>query len=635
MAGDELRKKGGEALPHGKNCRKLTKIDSGDDVTSAKNIAREEEVACGVGVGMNLSETCRSSGLIGATAPPSDPPNGKSSVVLSDKAAKDVKSSNSITAARSLKRRALDSNLGTLDDEIAAEKLSASGQRKLATRQRTVAELAQATAKIVQEDILKWEDLGTIKYQASPSVMEAVGRAESAARRWLQEHPQEREESPDANDVLTTLREIGTEWPTQARPNVTDTGKPVPGMCMGLVFALGQGAQCSHVSEAHPALTRLLTRWCTATLPRTKAGRLFPFSSLQVNYNYRATKHVDANNIGPSYIMSIGSHTGGALWTSDQGIIDCKNKWRLFDGNREHETQSFEPVPSSDGKSAGERISFIAFAHGQYSKLTKPVVKQLRALGFTAARSDGQDDEFFERYRIEKSYLTDEHNKAFRACLAARNESNDPRTGLNAIGDVAIECFGRQAERGGGWMAFKAEPDKPATVLELKENSVGIWCAELEWADRGEKLKLKKHDRLNFYANLNSATRELQRRVKAMNHGTPVILGIADTAAAASRPLTKAVYTALQQLGAPSDMPAIEYRAAWALIGFKGAAPGDALTAMGTRSTLLRLDATFSLDAQGNTKLMKHVQPDLTSIIDVVTGGGQDEPVYEDNDVRN
>ena len=59
---------------------------------------------------------------------------------------------------------------------------------------------------------------------------------------------------------------------------------------------------------------------------------------------------MDGNNIGPSYIISLGKHSGGNLWTADQGIIECHDQWKLFDGNTEHYTTPFK----------GERISFIA-----------------------------------------------------------------------------------------------------------------------------------------------------------------------------------------------------------------------------------------------------------------------------------
>ena len=454
------------------------------------------------------------------------------------------------------------------------------------------------------------------KYQSSKETKAALAKVEAFASSWLGEHGPKA--SPTTEEILFMLRLIGDgNWPTQARPNVTESGKAVPGMCVGLVFALGQGAQASHVSECHPSMVKVLTRWCRATLPRTRKGAEFPFSSLQINYNYAAIKHVDGNNIGPSYIMSIGKHSGGALWTADQGVVECKDAWKLFDGNKEHATQPFK----------GERISFIAFAHGLYNKLDVPVAKQLQGLGFNAARSDGKDLEFFSRFRIERSYLTDEHNKKFKACLEARNKANDPSQALKTEGDVAVECYGRQAERGGGWMAFHGA-DGRVEKLDLTPNSVGIWCAELEMTPKG--LQLKAHDRLDFYNKREKATADFSRRVKAMKPGTPVVLGIADTACAASRPLGGAVYSALQLLGAPADMPKIEYRAAWAMVGFKGAPPGAALSAMGTRSTLLRLDAHLARDAKGKTTLAKKADADLTSIIDVVIGTGQDSAVADD-----
>ena len=127
-------------------------------------------------------------------------------------------------------------------------------------------------------------DAAPPKYQSSKETRAVLAKVEKWAADWLAAHA--KGDVPSNGEVLTMLRLIGDgNWPTQARPNVTDTGKPVPGMCVGLVFALGQGAQASHVSECHPQMTRVLTRWCRGTLPRTRKGAEFPFSSLQVNYN--------------------------------------------------------------------------------------------------------------------------------------------------------------------------------------------------------------------------------------------------------------------------------------------------------------------------------------------------------------
>jgi hypothetical protein len=104
-----------------------------------------------------------------------------------------------------------------------------------------------------------------------------------------------------------------------------------------------------------------------------------------VNYNYKARKHIDGNNLGPSYICSIGDHLGGELWTGDQYIVekdggevsirggggpaklDCKHgEWKLFNGNAEHETQPF----SETKKGVKQRISFIAFSHQRYNNVS-------------------------------------------------------------------------------------------------------------------------------------------------------------------------------------------------------------------------------------------------------------------------
>jgi hypothetical protein len=465
---------------------------------------------------------------------------------------------------------------------------------------------------------------------------QGLTRAEALAAKWLSEHAASPADvaSPAPifrEDVLAILRGIGGDgaWPTQARPNVTDTGKAVPGACFGLVFALGQGPQCSLATQCFPNVARVLTRWCNASLPKTRDGKHFPYSSIQVNYNYAAKKHVDGNNIGPSYITSLGSHSGGQLWTADQGVIDCRGRWRLFDGNKEHATEPFAPVAHAEGP--GERISFIAFAHGSYSTLKLEVVSELKALGFPAARSDGKDEEFLVRHRIERSYLSDEHNAAFRECLGGREELSTAAL-KNHPGALSVECYGRQAERGGGWMAFNEDGKDKVTKVAMTPNSTGIWMAQLKFTgttgDDTNLLEMGKFERLNFYADVNKATAHLKKCLGAMPEGSPVVFGIADTACAAKRPITAAAYALFEQFGAPFDMPKIEYRAAWAMIGYKGCVPGQAAVAMGDRSTLLRIDCSAQR-IKGKTILKKLAAPSLLSIIDVVTGGGQDCAVSE------
>ena len=73
--------------------------------------------------------------------------------------------------------------------------------------------------------------------------------------------------------------------------------------------------------------------------------------------------------------------------------------------------------------------------------------KELLGLGFNAARSDGKDIPFFEAFRIEKGYLTEGHNEAFREFREKRAAEGMPPP--DHPGAVAVECYGRQVGREG------------------------------------------------------------------------------------------------------------------------------------------------------------------------------------------
>jgi hypothetical protein len=145
-----------------------------------------------------------------------------------------------------------------------------------------------------------------------------------------------------SEDVETVLRAMqGVVWPTQLRPNVApDVQQPhVPGMCLGLAPDRSYaGCAIGKVSKACPQLTALVNAWVRASLRDSE----FRYGAVQVNFNYRARKHIDMNKLGPSYICSLGDHTGGALWTGDRGTLVCSGgAWKLFDGNTLHATEPF------------------------------------------------------------------------------------------------------------------------------------------------------------------------------------------------------------------------------------------------------------------------------------------------------
>ena len=83
-----------------------------------------------------------------------------------------------------------------------------------------------------------------------------------------------------------------------------------------------------------------------------------------------------------------------------EAVLECKGAWQLFNGNAEHYTKPYQ----------GTRISFIAFSHNAYNKLSTRVASKLKELGFTAASDDGVDLPYFAKYRIDKSEFTPDEN---------------------------------------------------------------------------------------------------------------------------------------------------------------------------------------------------------------------------------
>ena len=119
----------------------------------------------------------------------------------------------------------------------------------------------------------------------------AQGTWSSSVRRQLEKADARAAAALQSNEITTeaverVLAGIG-EWPTQARPNVSPDAKAVTGMCLGAVNVLGGvGMQLSAVSQNFQNLVKLVCAWTTKELPD------FPFSSLQINYNYAVARGV-------------------------------------------------------------------------------------------------------------------------------------------------------------------------------------------------------------------------------------------------------------------------------------------------------------------------------------------------------
>mmetsp|Transcript_25863 Transcript_25863/g.83755 ORF Transcript_25863/g.83755 Transcript_25863/m.83755 type:complete len:540 (+) Transcript_25863:126-1745(+) len=457
-------------------------------------------------------------------------------------------------------------------------------------------------------------------------------------------------------------------WPTQCRPNVSPDEKAVSGFCLGLVNVLGGiGLAVSKVSTQSPELTKLVAEFVRKTVPRTN-GEPFPFSSIQVNFCYAAKKHVDGNNIGPSYICSLGEHTGGKLWVADTFVagddgvlrggggettVDCHRGWRLFNGNATHYTLPF----------SGLRISIIAFTHSSYNKCSADVASDLRKLGFTAGNDGGTELPYFLSFRLDKTELEGDALDSYYDLKNQRTSKEPP----SKVGSIVVECNGYTAGRGAGFITFATgkdakrakidafvtttttknparrcndakktplpfdlpkeknnvsrkdvvatfDPDLGVVRLDLPRNRTGFWLAELERT--ASTVKLHSLERFDVYKDTNSQTKALTKFVDKLPDGRVVVMGITDTAMAASRPLGKPVYDALRKLGAPEQIEPIGYRQPFGLIGIKGSNPGDAILVLEKTKIIVHLEARAEKLKDDDDATTKGSNNNKTALVD-------------------
>jgi hypothetical protein len=317
-------------------------------------------------------------------------------------------------------------------------------------------------------------------------VEKAMQKAEDAAQALIGV------KKPTKQQVTDVLLLIDA-WPMQTRPNVTPNGSPVTGFSMGLVFGLGGlGLKVSKVSQMFPALTMLLTRYTATSVP----DKQFKFSSLQVNYNYAAKAHVDGNNLGPSYIQALGDHTGGALWTGDQGVVDCNGCWKKFNGCAMHATQPFK----------GTRISLIPFTNNAYEELDDTLCDSLRTLGFQAVgtarirdRGDVAEETFDEHWAARRkeaiSSLEGDAVRAKEVRKSAQEKQKQAKVpgktpikkqakagttslgaGANGGPKLVVDVAGWACGRGSAWVAFDTGKKQAVEVIDFAKNTTGFHC---------------------------------------------------------------------------------------------------------------------------------------------------------------
>jgi len=188
-------------------------------------------------------------------------------------------------------------------------------------------------------------------------------------------------------DVVAVLRAWGFRQNTN-RGNVLPDGKDyVFSDTLGLVANYRGCVNVVQATTEYMAFTQVLTGWLRDHMPE-EAKKTFQYTSINVNANYAAKMHRDANNEGPSLIHAFGSFTGGALnyWPHDDKSkgsvekmclpgksipISLSKDLLMFDGNKGHSVDGF----------TGERFSLVYFSISQFHKANTKVREALDQCG--------------------------------------------------------------------------------------------------------------------------------------------------------------------------------------------------------------------------------------------------------------
>ena len=96
------------------------------------------------------------------------------------------------------------------------------------------------------------------------------------------------------------------------------------------------------------------------------------FEFAQLNRSVEMKRHVDSRNMDGSWIVLLGSFTGGALCFDDGRRISDTGRWFPFDGHHPHWVEPFE----------GDRFSIILFNNPGLSRRVfwLPIIAQRRRL---------------------------------------------------------------------------------------------------------------------------------------------------------------------------------------------------------------------------------------------------------------
>lgn len=185
------------------------------------------------------------------------------------------------------------------------------------------------------------------------------------------------------DDMLLAVLQAWGSYDNKRRKNVRrKDAKAVFSDTFGLVTSRGGSKPVlTGMSRKCPQVTRMMTLWLKGQNPK------FPATSISLNVNYRAARHRDRFNAGPSAIRAIGRFKGGQLlyWKrdprnckvkklkrKDSTKLDLRERLHYFDGTRAHEVCAFK----------GMRFSIVYFTVQNYFKTPAKLRRQCEDLGF-------------------------------------------------------------------------------------------------------------------------------------------------------------------------------------------------------------------------------------------------------------
>jgi len=174
--------------------------------------------------------------------------------------------------------------------------------------------------------------------------------------------------------ALSIVQELLQDYkvPISRRSNTANDNNEVQhGIALGLIFARGQGVFGMDRLKMQDFATRQLVLAINSLAARC-LPQSFYYTTIQLNYNYQSRLHVDASNLGPSFIIGLGAYVGGSLYVYEQGVYDVNRNFVAFDGTVPHMTTPFR----------GIRYSLIYFTDRCVDRASQEQIAALELAGF-------------------------------------------------------------------------------------------------------------------------------------------------------------------------------------------------------------------------------------------------------------